>query len=100
MPSRIHTLLIFAILNSVAALSAQKLEAPNYRQPEAEPWCIFGYCFTDSKSYKKSMKVHDSSKDVIEDLQRKSDELEQWKKENEERLQLEAEERRQKAQDA
>eukprot|EP00746_Dinoflagellata_sp_MGD_P119432 gnl/MRDRNA2_/MRDRNA2_55283_c0_seq1.p1 gnl/MRDRNA2_/MRDRNA2_55283_c0~~gnl/MRDRNA2_/MRDRNA2_55283_c0_seq1.p1 ORF type:complete len:228 (-),score=72.17 gnl/MRDRNA2_/MRDRNA2_55283_c0_seq1:240-923(-) len=86
--------LILAILNSGDALNLQKAS-----ETGLPSFCIFGMCISDKKEYDSSVKEHDSRDTTIEELTKKQEELDAWKKEELERKQLEDEEKRAKMQE-
>merc|ERR1719160_1649982 len=57
-------------------------------------------CVSDKKDYDQSNKIHAHRDDQIEELNRKQEELDAWKKEEEERHQLELDEQKAKKQEA
>lgn len=94
MVGKCAVLLVLATVNLGSALSIKKATEGGF-----DTFCIFGICFSDKKDYEKSVKVHDHMGDTEAELQKRSEEMDAWKKEDDERKQLELEEQRAKAQE-
>lgn len=61
--------------------------------------CIFGICLQGKKEFEQDKNLHANRDKEIEELQRQTEEVETWKKEEQERADLQAEENRAKAQE-